>query len=143
VKGVRNGTIARLLPGSPEVIDEAPVGRIYRDGRLLVSEDDDTIRERRKLSFVGTVAVFVVMNKAGEMGVDPRYSLVGLPEADGDGEPLSAVVEQAIFGAFDSIPRSRRKDAGLVEEAIRKSVRAAINQVWGKKPICTVMVSVV
>lgn len=143
VKGVRNGTIARLLPGEPEVIDEAPVGRIYRDGRLLVSEDDDTIRERRKLSFVGTVAVSVVMTKAGEMAADPRYSLVGLPEADADGEPLSLIVEQAIFGAFDSIPRPRRRDAALVEEAIRKSVRAAINATWGKKPICAVMVSVV
>lgn len=143
IKGVRNGTVTRLMPGEPEVIDEAPIGRIYRDGRLLVSEDEDAIRERRKLSFVGTVTISLVLTRAGEMAVDPQLSLIGLPETDASGEPLASIAEQAIFNAFDSIPRSRRKDAALVMEAVRKSVRSAINLVWGKKPICTVMVAVV
>jgi ribonuclease J len=30
-----------------------------------------------------------------------------------------------------------------VSEAVRRSVRAAINQAWGKKPICTVLLTVI
>jgi ribonuclease J len=143
VAGVRNGAITRLMPGDPEIVDEAPVGRIYRDGRLLVPEDHDTIRERRKLSFVGTIMVSLVLKKGGEMAVDPQFTLIGLPEEDANGMPLASVVEQGVWNAFDSIPRSRRKDPGLLAEAVRKSVRSAINSVWGKKPICTVMVAIV
>jgi ribonuclease J len=141
LSGVRDGDVVRLLPGEAEVIDEAPVGRIYRDGNLLVSEDEDMIRERRKLSFVGTVSVSVVMNKACELACDPQIVLIGLPQTDADGEPLGAIAESAVFGAVESIPRPRRKDMALVAEAVRKSVRAALNAAWGKKTICSVMVS--
>ncbi len=141
--GVRNGDVVRLLPGEPEIIDDAPTGRIYRDGNLLVPEAEDMIRERRKLSFVGMVSVSVVLDKAYELAVDPQIVLSGLPQTDAEGEPLDAIAESAVFGAIESIPRPRRKDPGLVAEAVRKSVRAAINAAWGKKPICGVMVSMV
>ncbi len=142
-RGVRNGDIVRLLPGEPEIIDDAPTGRVYRDGFLLVSEDEDMIRERRKLSFVGMVSVSVVLDEAFELAVDPQIVLAGLPQADAAGEPLGTIAESAVFGAIESIPRPRRKDARLVAEAVRKSVRASINAAWGKKPICGVMVSMV
>jgi ribonuclease J len=83
------------------------------------------------------------MNKTGEMAADPQLALVGLPEADDEGELLVDIAESAVFGAFESIPRPRRKDTAVVAEAVRKSVRAAINNAWGKKPVCSVMVSVV
>lgn len=143
MSGVRNGHIVRLLPGESVIIDEAPVGKIYRDGDLLVSADEDMIRQRRKLSFLGAVAVSVVLNKQGEFACDPKVTLIGLPQADASGEPLGAIAESAVFGAIESIPRPRRKDAAMVTEAVRKSVRSAINAAWGKKPLCTVMVSVV
>ena len=34
-----------------------PVGRVYRDGKLIVDADDGPVRERRKLSFAGIVVV--------------------------------------------------------------------------------------
>ena len=49
-----DGEIVRLAP-DPGVIDDAPVGRLFRDGRLLVSEADGPVRERRKLAAVGIV----------------------------------------------------------------------------------------
>jgi ribonuclease J len=143
LSGVRNGHIVHLLPGEAAIIDEAPVGKIYRDGQLLVSGDEDIIRQRRKLSFVGTVAVSVVLKKGGDFACDPQIAITGLPGSDARGEPFSAIVETAIFGAIESIPRPRRKDADMLAEAVRRSVRAAVNAAWGKKPICTVMVSVV
>jgi ribonuclease J len=72
VAGVRKGTVVRLLPGPPEIVDEAPVGRVYRDGEMLIPGDDDSIRQRRKLSIVGSVVVSVVMRRNGEMAADPK-----------------------------------------------------------------------
>ena len=45
------------------------------------------------------------------------------------------------LGAVESIPRARRKDLELLREAVRRAVRAAANQTWGKKPIVTVFVT--
>jgi ribonuclease J len=67
----------------------------------------------------------------------------GVPEFDQDGDSFAEIALKAAFGAFESIPRPRRKDPDLVGEAVRKSVRAAVGNAWGKKPICTVLVSVV
>jgi ribonuclease J len=142
VSPVRNGSIVRLLPGPAEIVDEAPVGRVYRDGHLLISDEDDSLRQRRKLSFVGSVVVSLVL-KAGELAADPKTAFSGVPEHDNDGESFADIAEKAALGAFASIPRPRRKDPDLVGEAVRKSVRAAIASAWGKKPICTVLVSVV
>ena len=38
VLGARNGDMVRLAPGAGEIIDEAPVGRLFRDGQLLVPD---------------------------------------------------------------------------------------------------------
>jgi ribonuclease J len=48
---------------------------------------------------------------------------------------------EAAIGAVDSIPRARRKDLELLSEAVRRAVRAAANDAWGKKPIVTVFVT--
>ena len=43
--------------------------------------------------------------------------------------------------AIDSIPRVRRKDIELVAKSVRRAVRAAANEAWGKKPIVTVFIT--
>jgi len=140
---VRNGVVARLHPGPAQVIDEAPSGRLLRDGNILTRAEDGPLRERRKLSFSGGVTVFLVIDRHGEMAADPHTVMHGIPARDDDGRSFDEIAESAIFGAFDSIPRPRRKDPKLVGEAVRRSVRGAINAAWGKKPLCTVRVAIV
>ena len=41
---------------------------------------------------------------------------------------------------FESLPRKRRGDPDAVAEAVRRAVRAAVNERWGKKPMCHVHV---
>lgn len=143
VAPVRNGSLVRLLPGPAEIVDEAPAGRIYRDGQLLIPGEEDCIRERRKLAYVGSVVVAIAMTRAGELATDPRAATLGIPRFDADGELFTEIAEKAALGAIESIPKPRRKSPDLVSEAVRKSVRAAVNNAWGKKPICTVLLSVV
>lgn len=143
VSGVRNGHIVRLFPGAPEIIDLAPVGKVYRDGLLLVPADGGAVRERRRLSFAGMVTVSVTLSRDGVIAADPQAALAGLPEADEYGRPFTEIVLKAALGALESIPKSRRRDADMVGEAMRRSVRSAVLAAWGKKTVCVVMVSVV
>lgn len=138
----RNGTMVRLLPGPAQVIDDVPVGRLYRDGLILTRAEDGQVRERRKLSFAGSVAVSLVMSEKGHLLADPEVAVTGLPAADNEGTSFAEIARDAVIGTIESLPRPKRKDQALVSEAVRRSVRAAVNQAWGKKPMCSVLLTV-
>ena len=138
----RNGAMVRLLPGPAAIIDEVPVGRLYRDGMILTREGDGQVRERRKLSFAGSVAVSLVLSDKGTLLADPEVAVTGLPATDTQGTPFATIARDAAIGTIQSIPKPRRKDPALVSEAVRRGVRAAVNQAWGKKPMCSVLLTV-
>ena len=137
-----DGEILRLAP-DPAVIDDAPVGRLFRDGRLLVSEADGPVRERRKLSIVGVVVVSLALSRKGDLLADPQAVIDGVPAANAEGDDMLDIVLDAVDGTLRSIPQQNRKIAEMVGEAVRRAVRAAVNEAWGKKPICKVLVNVV
>jgi ribonuclease J len=137
---VRNGDIVKLCPGEAAVIDEAPVGRLFRDGNLLVGSEEAPVRERRKLANVGMVVVVLVLNPRGQLVAEPEVLLDGVPETDAEGTDMLDVALDAIDGTLRSIPEKRRRDHEMIEEAVRKSVRSAIEQAWGKRPIVKVVV---
>jgi ribonuclease J len=138
---VRNGDMLRLAPGPVEVIDEAPHGRIFKDGKLIGDFDEMGIGDRRKLSFVGHVSVNVLLDSRYDFLTDPDVVAFGLPEFDDEGESIEDSLYDAVLGAVESIPRARRKDLDTLREAVRRAVRAAANEAWGKKPVVTVFVT--
>jgi ribonuclease J len=142
VMRARNGAMVRLAPGLAAIIDDVPVGRLYRDGAIITRADDGQVRERRKLSFAGSVSVSLVLSEKGALLADPEVALTGLPATDAQGTLFETIAREATIGTIESIPRPRRKDRALVSEAVRRSVRAAINQAWGKRPVCSVLLTV-
>lgn len=138
---IRNGDVLRLAPGKAEIIDEAPIGRIYKDGKLIGDEEEIGMVERRKLAYVGHVAVSILLDREHKLLDEPDLVTFGLPEEDGQGELLEDILLDAAIEAVESIPRVRRKDVELVRESARRAVRAAANQTWGKKPVVTVFVN--
>jgi ribonuclease J len=141
VPRLRNGEILRLAPGPAEVIDEAPHGRIFKDGKLLGDFEEMGIGERRKLSFAGHVSVSVVLDERFEFRDDPEVVAIGLPDEDREGDDMEDILYDAVLSAVESIPRTRRKDLGALKESIRRAVRSTANEVWGKKPVVTVFVT--
>ncbi len=139
VLDVRNGDIVRLAPGEAEIIDEAPVGRLFRDGDLLVPSDEGPVRERRSLAFAGAVFVALVRSGRGEVSAEAEIALDGVPAADAEGRPMVDIVRSAVEGTIASIPRERRRDGELVREAVRRAVRSAVEDAWGKRPIAKVL----
>ncbi len=139
---VQDGEIVRLAP-DPAVIDDAPVARLFRDGHLLVPEADGPVRARRKLAAVGIVMVSLCLSRRGELMAEPLAELDGVPAETADGEEMLDVVLDAVDGTWRSLPGPGRKSPDLVSEAVRRAVRSAVAQVWGKKPICKVLVNVI
>jgi ribonuclease J len=140
VLSVRNGDMVRLAPGPAEVVDEAPVGRLFRDGQLLVPSEDGPVRERRSLAFAGIVIVALMRSARGEIA-DAEIALDGVPATDAEGRKMIDIVRQAVEGTIASIPRERRRDGELVREAVRRAVRSAVEDVWGKRPIAKVLLT--
>jgi ribonuclease J len=141
VMQVRNGDMARLAPGPAEIVDQVPFGRIYKDGRIIGTDEGVGLKERRKLSFAGHVAVNVVLDERYDLAGDPDIVAIGLPQADGAGADFEEMLLDAVASAVTSIPRQRRKDLDLVAEAARRAVRNSANEAWGKKPVVTVFVT--
>ncbi|MGN7291543.1 ribonuclease J [Rhizobium sp. SAFR-030] len=141
VPKVRNGNILRLAPGDVQVIGDAPHGRIFKDGRLIGDLDEMGISDRRKLAFVGHVAVSILLDSRYDFLADPDVVPFGLPDYDDEGEDMADTLYDAVLGAVESIPRGRRKDLGALQESVRRAVRSTANATWGKKPIVTVFVS--
>ncbi len=141
VPRVRNGDVLRLAPGPAEVIDQAPFGRVYKDGKLVGDIEEMGIADRKKLAYVGHVAVSVLLDSRFDFLGDPEVVPFGLPEYDDEGESMEDTLYDAVLGAVESIPRSRRKDLETVREAVRRAVRSTANEAWGKKPVVTVFLT--
>jgi ribonuclease J len=144
LRGVRDGRMFHLGPNSPHLLDgDVPIGRLYRDGNLLLQAGDMAIAERKRLSWNGHVSVSIVMQRNGEMAADPAVDLTGLPAGDANGLDMSERVLGAVYNAVESIPRGRRKDRDMIRDAVARSIRAEMKLAWGKKPLCSVLVSMI
>jgi len=135
----RNGDLVRLAPDL-RIVDEVPAGRLYKDGSLLVAADARTVADRKRLSFAGCVSVALALDNKGQLAADPELDLIGIPERDRDGGLIEEAVYDAVLDTVESLPRKRRGDPDAVAEAVRRAVRAAVAQRWGKKPMCHVHV---
>lgn len=135
-----NGEMVRVLPGEPEAAGHVPCGILVKDGRLVRDPEASGVIERRKLSFAGLVVCTLMLGSQGEVVGEYALNTYGLPDADDRGEDMEDVLATAVDGCLDSIPRARRKDEDMLAEAIRRSIRAAANERWGKKPMCEVTI---
>lgn len=138
-----NGEMVRLAPDPVAIVDDVPVGRLFRDGKLIVDGVEGPVRDRRRLANTGICVVALTLTRRGEVLGDAQIMLDGIPEIDAEGDAMFDIVAQAVDGTIESIPPKRRKEVEVVREAIRRSSRSAIASVWGKKPVCKVLINVV
>ncbi len=136
----RNGDVVRLAPGPAQVIDQVGAARVYQDGLLYVHEESRTVADRRKLAFAGIVSVAIAMSGRGDIVGDPWIDMTGLPEEYAPKRAMQDLVADAVDDAIVSLPKARRKDPAALEQAIARSVRGTVNSVWGKKPLCHVLI---
>lgn len=135
-----DGNVIRLAPGPAERVGEVPFGRLYKDARLLLSEDSRTLRERRKLAYVGTVSVALAVDRHGQIAGDPSVEISGIPERGEGGVDMLEHVLDTVVGTLEGLPKARRRDPDALADTLERAVRGCVNAVWGKKPVCHVHV---
>ena len=134
VRRAFNGDLVRFAPGDLETIGKIEHGKRLKDGDILLPASQECVGQRRRLSFAGVVSIAIALTPKGEMAGDPDVMIAGLPERTREGAGFDAIIDAAIFEAFEGLPRSKRRDADFLSSAIERSVRASVGAVWGKKP---------
>ena len=136
-----NGSMLRLAPGEPKIVEEVENGRLYLDGDLLVSSHDPAMSVRKRISFAGHVVVTIVLDKAGDMIADAAIRLAGVPQETLNRDPdFVSTLQVAAEEAVERLPNKRIKDDSAVDEAVRRAVRAPIRRIWGKRPLLDIQV---
>ena len=135
-----DGDLIRLAPGDVSTMGRVASGRRLKDGAILLPADQESVGQRRRLAFAGVVSVALALTPKGEMAGDPDVMIAGLPERTRDGAAIDALIDDAIFEAFESLPPGKRRDPDVVSGAIERAVRNSVNSVWSKKPQVHVLV---
>lgn len=141
-----NGEMIRLAPTGPEIVDIVPSGRLHQDGNVIVSDNDEGLRLRRKMAYAGQVSISLVVDKAkGRIisGPDPRIN--GFPHGHND-KHIDAMIEDIADeaeNAFKTLGRKARQDEDLIEDRIRSKVRKRIRQQTGKRAVVDVIAHIV
>ena len=131
---IENGDIVQIYPGNePHVVDKAPVGRMYVDGNISISEDSQSLKERKNLANNGYLEVTIIINNKGKVIKKPIFSFKGLP--------IESQNEDFIFDLEDEVKKTSRtfslnntKQENILIEELKKNCRKLVKEKTGKKP---------
>ncbi|MGG7644055.1 ribonuclease J [Rhodovulum sp. YNF3179] len=136
-----NGTMLDLTGDRPRVIDNIEAGRTYLDGNVLIGAMDGIVRDRIRMALNGHVTVGVIVDEDDEVLEDAWVELMGLPETGASGAPLVEAVEDAVGDVLARADTRTVMDDDKLEKLVHRAARMAVNEVLGKKPEVTVLIS--
>lgn len=136
-----NGSVIKLGPGTPEIVDHVHTGLLAVEKMRIIDSNHASIVDRRKLQFSGTVHVTLVVNARGDLLADPQISTVGLldEESPADKKILTGILDEVEDTLADMV-REDLMDDHSVHEEVRIGVRRYVQVVLGMKPKTTVHV---
>lgn len=128
----QNGHLVQLAPGRAHIVEEVDHGRLIRDGKGLFSDQAESLKLRRKLSFSGLLTATLVLARDGALAAPPRIALYGVPSIDPEGlvAELGHLAREVIER---EIGRSWANDSFIAEMA-RRALRKAAEKSTGVKP---------
>ena len=135
---VENGDIVQLYPGQkPEVVDKAPVGRMYVDGKISVNEESQAVKERIHIAYNGFLEITVLINGTGTLVNNPIISYKGIP-TNGDDSLFIYDLEDKIKKICKTYSlKNRKQEQNLIEE-LKSNCRKTIKDKTGKRPYTNV-----
>ena len=132
---LEDGDILSLGPGTAEVVDSAPVGRLVADGARLVNAAGGVMAARRRMLFNGLVLGSVAVDARGRVVGRPVVSAPGLFE---EGDPEERRMTDEFAHSLDGIPAGLRQDEQSLAEAARAALRRALGRRLQKRPLVDV-----
>ena len=129
---LENGDMLRLAPGTPEVIDSVPTGRLAIDGTNIVPLKGGIMSARRRMLFNGVVVGSAAVDGQGNILGDARISAPGLFE---ETERLQRELEVEFQDLLSALPASTRREDAAFTDAARAILRRIVGKRFGKRPI--------
>jgi len=135
---VENGDIVQLYPGEkPQVIDKAPVGRMYVDGTVSVGEESQSIKDRKNLSYNGFLEITIIINDIGSVVKKPVITFKGIPN-EGDIDSFVFDLEDKINSICKTFSLKNSNQERHLIEAIKTNCRKTVKEKTGKRPYTNV-----
>lgn len=135
-----NGELVKLAPGSVEIIDQTPAGRLHVEGSAIVPADAAGLWERRRIAATGHISVSLVLQN-GKLADIPAVIARGLSEADGSAaDEALGPIDDAVDSATRKLKRSELDEDDQIERVVVRAVRRAAEQEFGKRPLVDVIV---
>jgi ribonuclease J len=137
---IENGDIIKLLPGEkPEIIDKAPSGKIYLDGKINVETDSQSIKERKNLSINGYLEITLLVSNNGKIK-KPIISFRGIPEKE-NSEHFIFDMEDEIFNICRTFSLDSKNQQKNLIETIKHNCRRIVREKTGKKPFTNINIA--
>ena len=136
---IENGDIIKILPGDkPQIIDKAPSGKLYLDGKLGV-EDSQSIKDRKNISVNGYLEITIIVGNNGKIK-KPIISIKGLPE-NNETENFVFDIEDEILNICRTFSlKSTNQEKNLIE-TLKQNCRKIIKDKIGKKPFTNINIA--
>ncbi len=135
-----NGSVIRLAPGKPEVVDHVETALLAVDLTRIIPVTHQSITARRKLQYSGAVHASIVLDDDLRILGKVKVDTIGLSCHRSDdcivGE-LSQKIEHYIHNLDDDIPHDEKE----IAEAVRIPLRRYVSDTLGLKPKTTVHVT--
>ena len=126
--------MVQLYPGKePKVFNKAPFGRMYVDGNISVSEDSQSVKERKNLANNGYLEVIVIINKKGTLIKRPIFSFKGLP-TENQNDDFIFDLENEVEKISKTFSLSNSKQEHHLIESLKINCRKLVKERTGKKP---------
>jgi len=135
---VENGDIVQLFPGeNPQVVDRAPVGRMYVDGNISVGEESQSIKDRKNLSYNGFLEITIIVNNTGSIVRTPIITFKGIPENVENNNFVFELQDKIIDTCKSFSLKNSKQEQNLIE-ALRINCRKTVKEKTGKRPYTNV-----
>ncbi len=137
---VENGNIIKISKDQkPEIIDQAPTGKVYLDGNVAVSLDSSSIKERKNISVNGLLEITLIISSNGKMK-KPVVSFRGIPEEEVN-ETFKFDLEDEIIKTCKSFAINNSKQEKNLIDSIKQNCRKIIKEKTGKRPFTNVNIA--
>ena len=137
---VENGNIIQISKDQkPQIIDQAPTGKIYLDGNVAVSLDSSSIKERKNISVNGLLEITLIISSNGKIK-KPVVSYRGIPE-DAVNETFKFDLEDEITKTCKSFAVNNFKQEKNLIDTIKQNCRKIVREKTGKRPYTNVNIA--
>ena len=134
---INNGEIVRLSPGEPQVVDKVTWGRIYLDGKVLITNDSQILKERRNMAANGYMEITILI-KNGQIKNNPIITLKGIPLLEEDAAEIEYDLEDIVMDTCKTFNLNNSKQERNIIDTLKGNCRKLISEKSGKKPLVNI-----